>query len=313
MNNVAPLLSICIPTYNRSGYLKRCIDSIIRSAKDLSEEEIEIVISDNASTDDTPNVVQYYLNQYKWIKYERNEENIGDNNFPLALYRGSGIFRKLSNDTLEYTKEGLSTILKFIRLHKENKPLMCFLNSGRKSQWKSVSSLDEFACKMSFYLTWIGTVGVWDVDCTKEKLGELGCDEHLWQVPYLLHTMLEKKYCVILYTHFAESIVPEKKDLSYGVFCVFHDTYLKYLRQYVSLGHISNYSYNYIEKDLLLRFFPSAVVNSMTNNAQAVYSKKENLKKLLYAAYKSKPYYCLYRIRLCEVLLKRKIKSWFGK
>ncbi|MDD2524542.1 MAG: glycosyltransferase, partial [Endomicrobiaceae bacterium] len=49
MNN--PLLSICIPTYNRADYLNQSIQSIVNS--DGFGDKVEIVISDNCSTDNT--------------------------------------------------------------------------------------------------------------------------------------------------------------------------------------------------------------------------------------------------------------------
>ncbi len=71
----APLLSICIPTYNREKYLKECLDSIINQEW-FNEQEIEIVISDNASVDNTTEIVKSYQKKYNNIKYFRNEENI---------------------------------------------------------------------------------------------------------------------------------------------------------------------------------------------------------------------------------------------
>lgn len=70
------LLSICIPTYNREKYLKECLDSIINQEW-FNENEIEIVISDNASTDNTTNLVKTYQEKYKNIVYHRNEKNLG--------------------------------------------------------------------------------------------------------------------------------------------------------------------------------------------------------------------------------------------
>lgn len=60
---VQPLLSICIPTYNRSQYLKETIDSII-GQEEFKSENVEIVISDNCSTDDTEIVCKKYIEQY---------------------------------------------------------------------------------------------------------------------------------------------------------------------------------------------------------------------------------------------------------
>ena len=43
-----PLLSICIPTFNRASYLKQALDAYVNNTS--LNEDVEIVISDNAST-----------------------------------------------------------------------------------------------------------------------------------------------------------------------------------------------------------------------------------------------------------------------
>lgn len=49
-------VSICIPTHNRSELLRECLDSIMAQ----THKDIEIVVSSNASTDDTNNIVKDY-------------------------------------------------------------------------------------------------------------------------------------------------------------------------------------------------------------------------------------------------------------
>lgn len=80
MNNI---LGICIPTYNRASKLEENIQNLIRECKPLA---IPIYISDNASLDNTEDVVRHYQQQYKLIYYSRNTENIGFSlNFEKAL------------------------------------------------------------------------------------------------------------------------------------------------------------------------------------------------------------------------------------
>ena len=66
-NNIKPLLSICVPTYNREIYLQECLDSII-SQDSFDEDTIEIIISDNASTDGTQSLIKKYQEKYRNIK-----------------------------------------------------------------------------------------------------------------------------------------------------------------------------------------------------------------------------------------------------
>lgn len=67
-------LSICIPTFNRATVLKHCLDSIVASLKD--HEWLEICISDNASIDDTVEVIKRYQDKLP-ITFSSNNENIG--------------------------------------------------------------------------------------------------------------------------------------------------------------------------------------------------------------------------------------------
>ncbi|MDG7001181.1 MAG: glycosyltransferase family 2 protein [Nitrososphaerota archaeon] len=71
MNNT---LGICIPTFNRSSLLKECLLSLIPQ---FSEFEFPIYVSDNASTDDTEEVVRIFQASYPNITYNRNKRNEG--------------------------------------------------------------------------------------------------------------------------------------------------------------------------------------------------------------------------------------------
>ncbi len=77
-----PKISIIIPTYNRANYVEQTIESAL--AQDY--ENYEVIVSDNASTDSTTEVVNKYLKNDKF-KYYKNETNIGMvKNWHKALY-----------------------------------------------------------------------------------------------------------------------------------------------------------------------------------------------------------------------------------
>jgi hypothetical protein len=62
-----PRLSICIATLNRAAFLSATLESIITQASD----EVEIVIVDGASTDDTPDVARRFQQRFPKLRYER--------------------------------------------------------------------------------------------------------------------------------------------------------------------------------------------------------------------------------------------------
>jgi abequosyltransferase len=69
----APILSICIATYNRAEFIGRTLDSIIPQLTD----DVELVIVDGASTDNTKEVIHSYLRQSDHIRYIRLENKGG--------------------------------------------------------------------------------------------------------------------------------------------------------------------------------------------------------------------------------------------
>ena len=70
-----PVLSICIPTWNRWYSLQHCLNSIIEQ-DEFKSWDVEIVISDNASTDETEVEIWKLCEKYGEIRYFRNEVNI---------------------------------------------------------------------------------------------------------------------------------------------------------------------------------------------------------------------------------------------
>ncbi|MDZ4801535.1 MAG: glycosyltransferase family 2 protein [Bryobacteraceae bacterium] len=66
-------ISICIPTRNRAAFLGRCLDHLLT----FSKLDFEVIIGDNASTDDTKATVERYANRFSRFTYHRHEQDIG--------------------------------------------------------------------------------------------------------------------------------------------------------------------------------------------------------------------------------------------
>lgn len=89
-NNI--LLSICIPTYNGAKKLQQCLTNITCQLKDPNiKNAIEVVVSDNASADNTTQVVKKFQENFDNIKYFKNETNIGfDENTINSVAKANG-------------------------------------------------------------------------------------------------------------------------------------------------------------------------------------------------------------------------------
>lgn len=84
-------LSICVPTYNRADLLRVSLESI-RAAMVGYEARVELLVSDNASTDHTAQVVKELIASGIPIRYDRNPVNVVDKNFFVAPSRATGSY-----------------------------------------------------------------------------------------------------------------------------------------------------------------------------------------------------------------------------
>lgn len=95
--NKKPILSICIPTYNRADCLEQILENMMPVCID---NNIHIYISDNASTDNTEEVGMQFELKYDVVHYYRHAENIGpDDNFEYVLKMSDTQYRWLMSDT----------------------------------------------------------------------------------------------------------------------------------------------------------------------------------------------------------------------
>jgi len=120
-------LSIAIPTYNGAKYIRDALDSIISQIDDL-QEKIEIVVSDNGSTDRTPQIIREYCSKYpNLISYYRNDKNFGfDRNVDLAVKRSKGEYVWLLSDDDTLRSNSISIFLN--KLHGYKDLSVVFLN-----------------------------------------------------------------------------------------------------------------------------------------------------------------------------------------
>src|SRR4051812_7026351 len=74
-------VSVVIPTFNRADLLPQAVDSVLAQ----SMSDLELVVVDDASIDDTPLVMERYATDPR-VRYLRNEQNSG-----IARSRNRGI------------------------------------------------------------------------------------------------------------------------------------------------------------------------------------------------------------------------------
>lgn len=80
-------ISIGIPTYNGAARIHNALDSILMQLTPAQATSVEVVVSDNASTDDISSVIASHAARFSCpIVYRRNDENIGYDRNVNALF-----------------------------------------------------------------------------------------------------------------------------------------------------------------------------------------------------------------------------------
>jgi len=88
---IAPRVTIALPVYNGENFIERAIHSVINQ----SFTDFEFIISDNASTDRTRDIVKTYQQQDERIRLIENDQNIGAAaNYNVGFLQAKGEYLK---------------------------------------------------------------------------------------------------------------------------------------------------------------------------------------------------------------------------
>ena len=313
-----PLLSLCIPTYNRSFYLEKSLASIVKQ-KEFLEGKVEIVVSDNASTDETQATVLSFGEKYENVRYYRNEENIRDKNFPLVLGRGTGVLRKLCNDTLMFLPGSLQYMCELIEQYRDTQPLMIWAGEcSLQNEDLLEADFVDYVKNISYFVTYIAIYSFWDKECEGMEHDTDGANFSLWQMRKGLQIASEKNRVLISNRRLYKVSSVEKKDVSYGLFQVFYWNYFTLLQPYFEDGTLDLEMREFLEKDLLFRYFLFWTIKWEINKTGEQFSKEEDLPSLISKQYGSKPYWAEYvrkykvekRKFIIKNMIKARLKQW---
>jgi hypothetical protein len=86
-----PSLSILIPTYNRSVTVRQTLDSIAGQTG-LPSQDIEVIVSNDCSRDDTRAVLEEYAARLPYLRIFHQEANLNTRNWAFALGQARGQF-----------------------------------------------------------------------------------------------------------------------------------------------------------------------------------------------------------------------------
>ncbi len=111
--NKTPLVSIIILNYNAGKLLLNCIESLSK----LTYSNVELIVVDNVSTDDSQNECKKKFPQIKLIQNEKNTGYCGGNN--LGIKNASGKFVIILNPDTTVEPNLIDTLLNAYNIHGE--------------------------------------------------------------------------------------------------------------------------------------------------------------------------------------------------
>jgi glycosyltransferase involved in cell wall biosynthesis len=94
----SPLVSVCIPTYNRPEYLRRAVESVLAQ----TYPQFEIIITDNSTNDDSATLAAMWKDPR--VRYYKNDGNVGpvvSSNRAVSLSNGKYIKFLMDDDLLK--------------------------------------------------------------------------------------------------------------------------------------------------------------------------------------------------------------------
>ena len=140
MGKSRPILTLAIPTFNRSAYLAELLECLLPQF--ANESRAELIVSDNASTDETKTTVMTFVQRGLKVQYIRNAENLGsDRNFLQCLNVASGKYVWVMGDDDLLAPGAIAIILRMVE--QEEYDLVYLSSLGFSGHCRPVPNRDQ--------------------------------------------------------------------------------------------------------------------------------------------------------------------------
>lgn len=308
-----PLLTIGIPTYNRATYLDRCLDSIIYQLSGF-ENDVELIVANNASTDNTKDIISIY-SQKAQITYYENKVNLGpDSTCSICFDKANGKYvwvlgddeflitgsLKLIIDLLKNNNYG-DVYLHCIPFHKEEE-----LDDTPVYDAKIVSYKNplEFIKKLHYYVTFISGNIVNKSLLPKGFVYEKYMNTNIVQVGWTIEAIFAGKENVFVET----PLIAAKQNNSggYQFVTTFAKNYNFILADLVQLGYHKNIV-DITNTNLIESYFPPNIIKLLYYENR--FDTEKHFSVLLKSFWKYKSFWSY----LFPIYAKYWIKNMIGK
>lgn len=241
-----PILSICIPVYNRKMYLQRTLERLLCD-KELFLEDIQLYISDNCSEDDILSVCEKYKEQGLNMEYHRNAENLNmDGNFANCFRHAKGKYVLLLGSDDTPNSAFFSKVLPILR-NNDLGLLHLSINSSKDTLPVFYDNHESFLVDINCWITFISgnivaTKYVEKVDLDRFK------GTFLTQVPVYLEAACNSGKNAVLSGSFYLRDNDSSNNGGYGLFRVFVENLFSMYQQSIDKGMLSQNAFELIKE-----------------------------------------------------------------
>lgn len=203
----AAILSLCVPTYNRS----RSLNALLRQLAQIKEQfgdEVEICVSDNHSEDDTPAVIDHWQKSMALVR-RRNQANLGfSGNVDCVIRMATGRWMCLVGDDDLLIAENVTDVLATLRGADPDYWIILPVTnrSSPKSSWLSDLDAGTYSPAAMRLTIWrkgvsrFGFIGCHLISAKNKSLYQgipLDCSDHwIHQNYWFIHLLARKTFLV---------------------------------------------------------------------------------------------------------------------
>ena len=282
-----PILSICIPIYNRLDFLEKQLSRFSEDS-DLFDEQIQLIVSDNCSTQDIESCCARYREKGLRVQYHRNEMNLGpDGNFEWCFFHSLGKYVWLLGSD-DIPLKGLLRAVVAI-LEKGDYGLVNLSMKKKPMELVVFHSSDQMLIAVNYWVTYISTNII-----RTDSLKELDLSEYreslMIQVPAYINAICSYRDNAVFYTpKVFESESDKSYSVGYNYFQVFVTNFFSILDNYVKKGKMSENTFNQIAKIEYRELLLSHIVNQLILRRGGTHSVDGAISRL-WKFYGRKPY-----------------------
>jgi len=296
------VLSLCFPTYNRGWCMKEQIDRLKSCPKDILDR-MEIIISDNCSTDDTQQIVEAAIADGFECLYIRNETNLGmDGNFVSCFRKAQGRYVWLLGDDDTIIIESLKKIVNLLDVPEEYGLLHIYQKNDLSNDIVYIHDKDEMAKYVSYFVTFISA----NIVNTK-YVSSINFEKYIgtWftLVPLYVTAFINEKTNIVLPITTFETAKDYGRNGGYNFFEVFVKNYLTIMAEYIKDKKLLAW----LKKDIwpfVWGYTKKLLIRKDKGNF-----KTENGWKILFKNYGNKWYFWWTLFKYPFGVIKRKIKK----